>query len=86
MTRDTPNATEKGAKTRNLSKNEEREKNTRDMALTLRKLKINEAIDGLTGPICPGSFRKILKVVLGTAEQQILGYGGNSQVGTGWNS
>lgn len=35
------------------------------MALTLRKLKINEAIHGLTGPICPGSFRKILKVVWG---------------------
>lgn len=61
-------------------------KNTRDMGLTLRKLKINEAIHGLTGPICPGSFRKILKVVWGAAEQQILGYGGNSQVGTGWNS
>lgn len=31
------------------------------MGLTLRKLKINKAIHGLTGPICPGSFRKILK-------------------------
>lgn len=57
------------------------------MGLTLKKkkTKINET-NGITGPICPGSFRKILKVVLGKAEQQILGYGGNSQVGTGWNS
>lgn len=47
---------------------------------------MNEAIHGLLGPICPGSFRNILKVVLETAEQQILGDGGNSQVGTGWNS
>lgn len=50
-----------------------------------KKAKINET-NGITGPICPGSFRKMLKVVLGKAEQQILGYGGNSQVGTGWNS
>jgi hypothetical protein len=57
------------------------------MDLTLKKkAKINEAIHGITGPIHPGSFRKMLKVVLGKAEQQILGHGGNSQVGTGWNS